>query len=345
MPTSLFSAASLTEPSTSLVFSQFPVIQPSLLSKRNLYFLPSSTHLPSPKPFNMVRRAHNPWDTPPQTLTTDPSSSPDPNIPLSPYFYTDIQPADPASAPNPPGLVGPDSDSDSDEPTTTITGEKYIYNGIRWCTWYLETASYTCPRPEALPMPPTSLVDPHGLIRAARANVLPTKSSPLVGNSRCYRIRPTATEARSSGPISCPRSTLAASSLQPSASDNTSHCFSTILPDTTIASPTLLSRGIRLQVVVYATRIQTIVTHEDPRAVVEFIVHNDVLAPHTVRRHCRRISVRNLEQDRACEERGISERGRDGMLFGSELAEGRRRQHGGFHNDDEAEGWAEAEVD
>jgi len=277
----------------------------------------------------MVCRARNPWDLPPKTLTTDPSSSPDPNIPLSPHFYTDIQPADPASAPNPPELVGPDSDSDSDfdsdsdESTITITGEKYTYNGMRWHTRYRETISYTCPRPEALPMPPTS---PHGLVRTARANVLPTKSSPLIGNTRCYRIRPVATVARSSGPISCPRSTLATGSLQPSASDNTSRCPSTTLPGTTIASPTLSSRGIRLQIGVYAARIQSIVMHEDPRA---DIVRNDALTPHAVRRHYRKISARDLEQERACEERGHSERSRDGMLFGSELVEWERRQHGG----------------
>ena len=112
-----------------------------------------------------------------------------------------------------------------------------------------------------------------------------------------------------------------------------------------MVSPTLLSRGIRLQIGVYAARIHTIATHEDPRAAIDFIVRNDALTPHAVRRHYRRISARDLELERACEERGHSERGRDGMLFGSELAEWERRQHGGFHNDGGAEGWAETEVD
>lgn len=288
----------------------------------------------------MVSRARNPWDPPPQPQTTDPSSAPDPTIPLSPHFYTDIQPADPASAPKPPELVGPDSDSDSDESTITTTGEKYTYNSMRWHTWYCEAVPYTCPRPEDLPMPPTSLVDPHGLICAARANVLPTKSSPLVDNTRCYHIRPAAA-ARSSGPISCRRPTLATSSLQPSASDNTSRCPSTTLPGTTVASPALLSRGIRFQIGVYAAGIQAVATPEDPRAVIEFIVRNGAITPHAVRRHYRRVSARDLEQERVCEERGHSERGRDGMLFGSELVEGRRRQHGGSHN---GGGAAETEV-
>jgi hypothetical protein len=74
-------------------------------------------------------------------------------------------------------------------------------------------------------------------------------------------------------------------------------------------------------------------------------VRNDAITPHEVRQHYRRISARDLEQERAREERGHSERGRDGMLFGSELVEGQRRQHGGFHSDGGAEGWAETEVD
>ena len=92
-----------------------------------------------------------------------------------------------------------------------------------------------------------------------------------------------------------------------------------------MAYPTLLSRGIRLQIGVYDARIQTIATYEDPRAVIELIVRNDALTPHAVRRHYRRISARDLEQERASEKRGHSERGRDGMLFGSELDEWERR--------------------
>jgi hypothetical protein len=266
----------------------------------------------------MVSRARNPWDPPPQPLTTDPSSAPDPTIPLSPHFYTDIQPADPASAPKPPGLVGPDSDSDSDsdEPTITITGDEYTDDGTRWRVWGRTAVSYTSPRPKDLPMPPTSLVEPHGLIGIARANPAATRLDRRVQNTRRYPIRPAAAAARSSRLISCPRSTLATSSLQPSASDNTSRYPSATLHGTTTASPTLLSRGIRLQIGVYTARIQTIATPEGLRAVIEFIERNDAITPLAVRRYYHKISARDLEQEEYVRRGGVEREAEMGCCLG-----------------------------
>jgi hypothetical protein len=64
-----------------------------------------------------------------------------------------------------------------------------------------------------------------------------------------------------------------------------------------------------------------------------------------MRQHYHRVTAREFELEIGCENRWHSERGRDGMLFGSELVEGRRRQHSGFRNGDRAKGWVETEVD
>jgi hypothetical protein len=323
---------------------QFPAIQPSYPSTTS-NCLPPSARLSNAKPFTMVRRARNPWDPPSQPLTIDPSSAPDPTIPLTPHFHNDIQPGDPTSALNYPELVGPDSDSDSDEPAITVASDDHTNDGMRWHFWDRKGHSYTCPRPKYLPMPPTSLVDPHGLIGAARANPATPRLGPQVQNTRCYRIRPTAAAARCSGPISCLRSTLAASPLQPSASDNTSCCPLTTLPGTTTASPTLLSREIRLQAEVYAAQIRIVATPEDPRAAIEYIARYEAPTPPAMRQHYRRVTVREFELERGRENRWHNDRSRDGMLFGSELVEGRRRQHSGFRNGDGAEGWVKTGVD
>ena len=259
----------------------------------------------------MVRYTRNPWDP-----------APDPTILLSPHLYYNVQLADPTPAPNNFEL-GSDSDSDSDEPATTITSDEYTDDDTHWHFWGRQAHSYTCPRPKGLPMPPTSLVDHHGLIDAARTNpTTTTKLGPRVQSTRCYRIRPAATTTGSSGPISCLKSTLAAGPLQPSASDNTSCCTLTTLLDTTTASPPLLSRDIRLQAGVYAARIRIIATPEDPRVVIEHIAHCEAPTPPVVRQHYRRVTARESEVERECENRWHSERGRDGMLFGSELIGG-----------------------
>jgi hypothetical protein len=104
-------------------------------------------------------------------------------------------------------------------------------------------------------------------------------------------------------------------------------CLLRATSGTTTASPALIFRGIHLQIGIDAARIQSIAPPEDPRAVIEFILRNDAITPHAVRRHHRRVSARDLEQERAGEDRGHRARGRDGMLFGSELVEGQRMQH------------------
>jgi hypothetical protein len=346
VPTSLFSAASWSKPLTSLALGQFPAIQPSCPSTTSNYLSPP-THLSIAKPFAMVRHARNPRDPTPQSLIRDPSSAPDPTILLSPHFYNDIQPADPTSTPNHPELVGSNSDSDSDfdEPAITITSDEHTDDGMRWHFWGRKAHSYTCPRRKDLPMPLTSLVDPHDLSDAARADPTTTKLDPQVQSTRRYHIRPAAATTRSSGPISCLRPTLATSPLQPSASDNTSCCTLTTLLGTTTASPPLLPRDIRLQAGVYTARIRIIATPENPRAVIEYIARYEALTPPMMRQHYHRVTAREFEQEIGCENRWHSERGRDGMLFGSELVEGRRRQHSGFRDGDRTEGWVETKVD
>jgi hypothetical protein len=243
-----------------------------------------------------------------------------------------LETTDPSSAPAPPTPLDPNSDSDP--PRITIVGDEYTYDGMRWHIWDRTAVSYVPPRPEDLPCPPTSLLDPHGSTCAARAYIAETGRNAQVGHTWSYPISP-ATAATTWRAVSEYAYVPGRGGIQPSAS-----CSAAPRPT---ASFSLSSRDLDIQIEHYTTHLQAAARPDDQKAVIEQIMRDEVPTPQAVRQYYRRIAARCIEREREREERWNSERGREGMLFGSELVEGREREkrdEGG-----RGDGWAETEAD
>jgi hypothetical protein len=249
-----------------------------------------------------------------------------------------LQTTDPSSAPAPPIPLDPKSDSDSDAPTTMIVGDEYTYDGISWHIWDRSAVSYAPPRPEDLPCPPTSLVDPHRSIRAARASIGGTRRNPQFENTRPYPIRP-ATAAGASRTVSASAFVADSCVDQPSAPAIASPASS----GHTTSSSTLSSRDLQLQIEHYAAQLQAASRPEDQKAIIEEIMLDEAPTPQAVRVYYRRIAARYIERERMRDERWNSERGREGMLFGSELVGEAGEQDGDIS--ERERGRAETEAD
>ena len=226
-------------------------------------------------------------DPPPQFRTTDSSSAPDPPIPLDPH-------------------------ADSENPTITIAGNDCAYDGMHWHTWDRTIISYAPPRSEDLPCPPTSLIDPHDSIRAARANIAASERNPQAYQTRSCLVRPSVA-ASPSRTLSASASTPASGGVQPSAQASSFPTSS----GTATASSAILSRDRELQIEHYAAQLQAVATLED----IEHIARSRAPTVQALRHYYRTTAADRVDWEKAREERWHSERGREGMLFGSELSE------------------------
>jgi hypothetical protein len=210
------------------------------------------------------------------------------------------------SAPAP--LAPLDPRSDSDILKTTGTGHEYILDGVRWHTLDRKRFDYAPPRPEDLPCPPTSLVDPHCLSGAVPTNGKATGRSARVQRARAYPM----------GPVKALRGISESASsdiMQPSTPSER--------PAT--ASFILSSRELERQIEQYGTQLQEAARPEDQKTILEEIMRNEAPTPQAVKQHYRRIAASFIERERVRD--GLeSKRGREGMLFGSELVESRGRE-------------------
>jgi hypothetical protein len=226
-----------------------------------------------------------------------------------------LETTDPSSAPTPPIPLGPDSDSDP--PRITIVGDEYTYDGMRWHSWDRTAVSYAPPQPEDLPYPPTSLVDPHGSIRAARAKIAGTERNAQVERTRSYPISLATAESAWKAVSECAY-VPSSGSVRPSASGSASSCPT--------ASLLLSSRDLEIQVEHYATHLQAATGPEGQKAVIEEVMRDEVPTQQAVRQYYRRIAARCIERERERDGRWNSQRGREGMLFGSEVVGDRERE-------------------
>jgi hypothetical protein len=243
---------------------------------------------------------------------------------------------DPSSAPAPPTPLDPDTESDA--PRITIVGDEYTYDGMRWHIWDRTAVSYARLRPEGLPCPPTSLVDPHGSTRAARANIAETRRNAQVEHALSYPISP-ATAASAGRAVSGCASVAGRAAVQPSASGSAA-------PRPT-ASFSLSPRDLEIKIEHYAGHLQAAARPEDHKAIIEEIMCDEAPTLQAVRQYYRRVAARcierEMERERGREERWDRERAREGMLFGSELVGGGEREK--RCEDGKGDGWAETEAD
>lgn len=210
------------------------------------------------------------------------------------------------SAPAP--LTPLDPRSDSDILKTTGTGHEYIPDGLRWHILDRKRFNYAPPRPEDLPCPPTSLVDPHCLSGASLTNGDATGHSPRIQRARSYSM----------GPVKSLRGISESASsdiMQPSAPSER--------PAT--ASSILSSRELERQIEQYGTQLQEAARSEDQKTILEEIMRNESPTPQAVKQYYWRIAASFIERERA-QDRLDGKRGREGMLFGSELVEGGGRE-------------------
>jgi hypothetical protein len=97
---------------------------------------------------------------------------------------------------------------------------------------------------------------------------------------------------------------------------------------TATASSALSSRDLQLRIERYAAQLQAVAKPQDQKAVIEAIMRYETPTPQAVKQYYRSITARIIDSERALEGTWDNERGRDGMLYGSELARGAGKERG-----------------
>jgi hypothetical protein len=217
-----------------------------------------------------------------------------------------LETPDPSSAPAHPIPLDPNSDSET--PKITIVGDEYTYDGIRWHFWDRTVVSYAPPMPEDLSCLPTSLVDPHDSIHAAHANISGTMHNAQVEHTRSYPIRPASASRNAPESVSTGGGEQSAPDERPT------------------PSSILWSRELERQIEQYAAQLQAATRPEDRKTIMEEIMCEGAPTPQAMRQYYRRTAARCIERERALDETWESEKGREGMLFGSELVRGRKKE-------------------
>ena len=85
---------------------------------------------------------------------------------------------------------------------------------------------------------------------------------------------------------------------------------------------------LQLRIERYAAQLQAVAKPQDQKAVIEAIMRYETPTPQAVKQYYRSIAARIIDSERALEGTWDNERGRDGMLYGSELARGAGKERG-----------------
>ena len=230
----------------------------------------SSSTVLQPKMMDSLKRYS--FDQPPQLQMTDSSSASAPPIPLQVNAASEISPI-------------------------MIVGDEYSYNGMRWYVWDRTALAQGSPLAQDLPHPSTSLVDPHGSIRAARANVAATRPNCGIDTTRLHHMR-LVVAASDSKAISEAASNPTGGDVQALAPANPSS-HSRTPAGTTTASSALSSRDLQLQIERYAAQLQAVAKPEDQKAVIEDIARYEPPTPQAVRQYYRSIAARIIDSESA----------------------------------------------